>query len=125
MLPWKGCASVPPWVGGRHADKTINAVSDLLLHLRPADSLAWGGDWNHALTGREYAGSQGGRRAILAAIGELGLVVATAQLPHAIEGLLCIDHIAVSAGCPMSTSRIVAEHDGNRLSDHDAYVAQR
>jgi hypothetical protein len=46
--------------------------------------------WNHASTGREYAGSKAGRDAITGALDELGLVV--------------------------------AEYDGKRLSDHDAYV---
>ena len=36
-------------------------VDDLLLRLRAADALVWGGDWNHALTGPEQAGSLAGR----------------------------------------------------------------
>lgn len=122
VLPWKSCVSRPPWVGERHADKTANAVDDLLLSLRPATSLVWGGDWNHALTGKEYAGSQGGRRAILAAVEELGLEVPTADLPHRIDGLLSIDHIAVPHGWSTSATHLPAEHDGKRQSDHDAYV---
>jgi endonuclease/exonuclease/phosphatase family metal-dependent hydrolase len=122
VLPWKGCASRPPWVGDRHADKTLNAVDDLLLRLRAAPSLVWGGDWNHALTGREYAGSKAGRASITAALDELGLVVPTTELPHAIEGLLSIDHVAVPAGLAATARRVVAECDGKRLSDHDAYV---
>ena len=43
--------SGPVWVGERHADKTQNAVDDLLLRLRAAPSRVWGGDWNHALMG--------------------------------------------------------------------------
>ena len=52
VLPWKACGSRHPWVGARHADKTKHVVDDLLLRLRAADSLVWGGDWNHALEGR-------------------------------------------------------------------------
>lgn len=122
ILPWKSCGSRPPWVGTRHVDKTANAVDDLLLSLRAAESLVWGGDWNHALTGKEYAGSQGGRRAILAALDEIGLDVPTADLPHRIDGLLSIDHIAVPHGWSTTAVRLPAEHDGKRLSDHDAYV---
>jgi hypothetical protein len=122
ILPWKSCGSRPPWVGTRHVDKTAKTIDDLLLFLRAAESLVWGGDWNHALTGKEYAGSQGGRRAILAALDELGLDVPTAGLPHRIDGLLSIDHIAVPHDSSTSATRLLAEHDGKRLSDHDAYV---
>jgi endonuclease/exonuclease/phosphatase family metal-dependent hydrolase len=123
VLPWRTCGSRPPWVGERHADKTANAVDDLLLRLRPAQLLVWGGDWNHALTGKEYAGSQGGRLAILSALDELKLEVPTADLPHRIDGLLSIDHLAVPPGSSTSATRLVAEHDGKRLSDHDAYIS--
>ncbi|KRF01534.1 hypothetical protein ASG88_08740 [Nocardioides sp. Soil777] len=87
-----------------------------------ARPLVWGGDWNHALTGREYAGSQGGRRAVLAALDTLGLEAPTATLPHAIEDLLSIDHVAVPLGIEATASRVSAQCDGKRLSDHDAYV---
>ena len=46
----------------------------------------------------------------------------TAELPHAIEGLLSIDHVAVPAGSNVVARRVVAACDGKRLSDHDAYV---
>ena len=124
ILPWRGCQSLPPWAGSRHADKTAYTVNDLLLHLRTADSLVWGGDWNHALSGREYAGSLGGRTVVHDAVDQLGLAVPTADLPHAIDGLLSIDHVAVPRGTAASASRIAAEHDGKRLSDHDAYVVE-
>lgn len=83
----------------------------------------WGGDWNHALSGREWAGSQKGRRHILDAVERLALQVPTADAPHQIEGLLSIDHIAI----PASWTVLGVEHhpafvDGVRISDHDAYV---
>ena len=124
ILPWRSCGTRAPWVGTRHADKTLNSVDDLLLHLRPAGSLVWGGDWNHALSGKEYAGSIGGRLEVLRALDELCLTAPTADLPHRIEGLLSIDHIALPKGTATSASRIVAERDGTRLSDHDAYVVE-
>jgi endonuclease/exonuclease/phosphatase family metal-dependent hydrolase len=122
VLPWRACGARPPWVGTRHADKTANALDDLLLRLRATDSLVWGGDWNHALSGKEYAGSQGGRREILRALAELDLVVPTTELPHPIEGLLSIDHVAVPSGTVASAARVEAIHEATRLSDHDAYV---
>ncbi|RYC10494.1 endonuclease/exonuclease/phosphatase family protein [Nocardioides zhouii] len=124
ILPWKGCGSAKPWVGERHVDKTENAVAELVENLRSVESLVWGGDWNNALTGREYAGSIGGRRAILSAVDELRLEVPTTGLPHAIPELLTIDHIAVPRAQEASAARFVAEHDGNRLSDHDVYVVE-
>ena len=122
VLPWRSARSGPVWAGERHADKTQNPVDDLLLRLRAVPSRVWGGDWNHALTGTEYAGSKAGRDAIASALDELGLVVPTAELPHAIDGLLSIDHVAVPAGLAASAVRVVAEREGKRLSDHDAYV---
>ena len=53
---------------------------------------------------------------------ELGLVVPTAELPHPIEGLLSIDHIAVPQGTAATARQVAATHEGRRLSDHDAYV---
>lgn len=122
VLPWRSVRSGPVWVGDRHADRTQNAVDDLLLRLRAAPSLVWGGDWNHALTGKEYAGSKAGRASITAALDELGLAVPTTELPHAVDGLLSIDHVAVPAGSSATARRVVAECAGKRLSDHDAYV---
>ncbi len=124
ILPWRGCQSRAPWVGAKHADKTAQTVDDLLLHLRPADVLVWGGDWNHALSGKEYAGSLSGRKLVLDGVDQLDLSVLTADLPHPIDGLLSIDHIAVPRGTATSASRIPAEHDGKRLSDHDAYMVE-
>ena len=124
VLPWRNCGARAPWVGARHAEKTAHTVDDLLLHLRVVDLLVWGGDWNHALSGKEYAGSLGGRQVVLRALDELGLAAPTADLPHPIDGLLSIDHIAVPKGTQASASRIAAEHDGKRLSDHDAYVVE-
>lgn len=122
VLPWRGCGARPPWVGTRHAEKTASTVADLLLHLRAAGSLVWGGDWNHALSGKEHAGSQGGRLEVLCALAELELVVPTSELARPIEGLLSIDHIAVRAGTRASATRLEAVRAGTRLSDHDAYV---
>lgn len=122
VLPWRSCRARPPWVGTRHADKTAAAVDDLLLRMRAVDSLVWGGDWNHALAGQEHSGSQGGRREILRALDELDLVAPTAELPHAIEGLLSTDHIAVPRGVALEAERVSAEAGGTRLSDHDALV---
>lgn len=124
ILPWKGCQSRAPWTGARHADKTIHTVGDLLLRLRAADLLVWGGDWNHALSGTEHAGSLAGRKVVLDAVDQLDLAVPTADLPHPIKGLLSIDHVAVPRRTATMASRIPGEQEGKRLSDHDAYVVE-
>jgi endonuclease/exonuclease/phosphatase family metal-dependent hydrolase len=120
ILPWRGCGSVFPWVGTRHVEWTAAAVEDLAAAL-PSSGLVWGGDWNHALSGREEAGSKGGRKHVLTAIEHFDLQVPTAKLPHRIDGLLSIDHVAVGRDQAVSGAmRIPAPS----LSDHDAYVIE-
>lgn len=126
VLPWRSSGGEPTWPGAEpprnlHAGRTRYALGKLLGELRGRD-LVWGGDWNHALSGDEYAGTQGGREHVLGAVRELGLQVPTAPLPHRIEGLLSIDHIAV----PSSWTVLGAHHlDATGLSDHDGYVVER
>jgi hypothetical protein len=45
--------------------------------------------------------------------------VPTAELPHRLDGLLSIDHVAVPTTW---TLRDVVRLDAEGLSDHDAYV---
>jgi hypothetical protein len=124
MLPWRSGRGTWPDPGSDVAGETVAA----LARLRPALTsdecpVVWGGDWNHAMDGQEYAGSPIGRDAIQELVSDAGLAVATAGEPHAIDGLLSIDHIAVPEGWRVESSRrVVAEAGGERLSDHDAYV---
>jgi hypothetical protein len=122
ILPWRSCGSVP-WGEGTSNEKTSKALDQLLGSL-PQSGLVWGGDWNHAMNGREYTGSVAGRTAIKAALVGLQLTLPTAQAPHRVADLLSIDHIAVPESATIhSTTRIVAQdHSANRLSDHDAYA---
>lgn len=116
ILPWKGTGDVQPRARTRHALET-------LLAALPNGGLCWGGDWNHALSGPRYAGSKAGRETIAHAANRLGLAVATADLPHALSGLLSIDHIAVPNSWPVLAAQRIAAVDGpDRLSDHDIYV---
>ena len=49
----------------------------------------------------------------------------TTPLPHRIDELLTIDHVAVArAATVLGVTRFVAESEGTRLSDHDAYVVE-
>lgn len=117
ILPWRSCGSRPPWAGERHADKTAAALEAIDAGL-PHTDLVWGGDWNHALVGREYSGSISGRQHILDLLQRRHLRVPTAELPHALPDLLSIDHIAIPDALPGVASYFQA--DG--LSDHAGYV---
>lgn len=122
ILPWRSCGS-SPWGPGTTAERTARAVKQLTTAL-PTGDLVWGGDWNHAMRGREYVGSGVGRIAIDEALDARGLYLATRYSPHRLDGLGSIDHVAVPSSAQIaSTNRIVAEdRDGKRLSDHDAYT---
>jgi endonuclease/exonuclease/phosphatase family metal-dependent hydrolase len=121
VLPWRSCGAGAPWVGRSHAERT-RAATEMLLAASPSYPLVWGGDWNHALDGKEYSGSIGGRTAVQDAVLQLALTVPTARLGHRIQGLLSIDHIGIPENWFSTATRVVAEEDGTRLSDHDLYV---
>lgn len=62
VLPWRGAGSTWPDEAANTAGRTIVAIN----RLRPAlistgHHVVWGGDWNHAMDGREYSGSKAGR----------------------------------------------------------------
>ena len=121
VLPWRTCGSRPPWTGTSTAERTSAAVAAI----ESAAPTIWGGDWNHALSGREWAGSAAGRGSLLEALGRLGLQVPTAAQPHQLAGLLSIDHVAAPAGWTVTaTERHPAFLDGAQLSDHDAYAVE-
>jgi endonuclease/exonuclease/phosphatase family metal-dependent hydrolase len=126
VLPWRAAGPTWPDVGADTAGRTTAALARLRPTLVDAGRpVVWGGDWNHAMAGREYAGTTAGRAAIHDLLAEAGLCVVTAGQPHAIDGLLSIDHIAVPAGARVgSCRRVAAVADGRRLSDHDAYVVE-
>lgn len=121
ILPWRSCGPVP-WGEGTHAERTVRALRSLVGVL-PRGGLVWGGDWNHSLFGAEWAGSKAGRSHIEGALDELGLQVPTRDLPHRINGVGTLDHIAVPRDATVADARRVSGigPDG-ALSDHDAYV---
>jgi hypothetical protein len=123
ILPWRGCGE--RWPGVNTHERTTLAVRQIA---RSADGspLVWGGDWNHSLSGREYAGSKAGRADIQRTVETLDLQVPTAALGHPIAGVLSIDHVAVPASWSItSADRVLAvDGAGKRLCDHDAYVVE-
>ena len=124
VLPWRSAGATWPDGGANTAERTAAALHRLRPTLCDAsEPVIWGGDWNHSMAGPERAGSTAGRLAIQELVGAAGLTVATHACPHAIGGLLSIDHIALPARTHISScSRIRATVGARRLSDHDAYV---
>jgi hypothetical protein len=118
ILPWRSCGQRSPWRGERHVDKALNTLTTLDAAL-PDGPLVWGGDWNHALSGKEYAGSIGGRAAVTDMLARRQLQVPTRELAHRIPGLLSIDHIAVSPSAHVTAAE---RFDATGLSDHDGYL---
>jgi hypothetical protein len=117
VLPWRSAGGLD-WPGDGQADRT-SAALQALRKVLTANSV-WGGDWNHELAGRLWAGSVGGRDALRDLLGVLNLQVLTEDLP-ARAGSAAIDHIAVPAcWCPAVPVRL----DARGLSDHDAYVVE-
>lgn len=121
ILPWKGCGA-EPWGEGNHATRTRRTIAILRERL-PMSGLVWGGDFNHAFEGTESAGSKAGRAGIAQALVDLDLVAPTTHLPHQLETILSIDHIAMPrAWTLINAERVSALLETGRLSDHDAYV---
>jgi len=118
VLPWRGAGSQPGgvWAG----DRLVDWLADALAAIRVSGARVWGGDWNRNLVGGwQSVGTVRGDEVIRDAVDAMGLVAATAALPHRRPGSFAIDHIAVPVSWRVAAAhRIVA--DG--LSDHDAYV---
>lgn len=121
ILPWRTCGSGDPWQGGDMATRTLATVDAI----ESAGPTIWGGDWNHELTGRLYAGCTAGRSRILQALDQLGLTAPTADSTHRLPGARSIDHIAVPAFWSIkAVEHHSAAMEDVELSDHDAYVAE-
>lgn len=121
ILPWRNSGGDSPWTGEDQGSTTAAAVAAV----QTAAPIVWGGDWNHELTGRLYAGSSGGRMSILGALDRLGLSAPTDASPHRQVGARSINHVAVPAVWAVtSVERVSAIVGGVELSDHDAYVVE-
>lgn len=93
LLPWRNSGGASPWTEEDQGARTTAAVAAI----EAAAPIVWGGDWNHELTGRLYAGSKGGRMSILGALDRLGLSAPTDVSPHRLVGARSINHVAVPA----------------------------
>ena len=81
----------------------------------------WGGDFNHSWVGDEHASSKAGRRGIAEFVAKRNLIVPTAELPHRLDDVWSIDHVAVPTPWPV---RGATRCDPTGLSDYDAYVVE-
>jgi hypothetical protein len=124
VLPWRGARPYWPDEGANIAEITLTALAAMHSALvRGTAGLVWGGDWNLAMSGAETSGTYAGRTAIQQTVKELDLQVPTASLPHARDGRLSIDHLAIPSGWRVDAcERLDVDVDGRRLSDHDAYL---
>jgi len=120
VLPWRSCGA--SWEGSTLPEKMSVTLSSLREHID--ETTIWGGDWNQALEGRDCVGSSGGRKEILKLVNESKLSVPTSTLASASTGHRSIDHIAVPINWDVKGAHRLraAASDGQRLSDHDAYV---
>ena len=119
VLPWHTTGGAAPWSGNTQAERTEAACRAIA----GSEVDVWGGDWNHAMQGRDWAGSRGGRAAIEEAVRRLGLRVVTGALLAAGDSQLSIDHVGIPQEAVVDVvERVVASDGRGRLSDHDAYV---
>lgn len=123
VLPWYACRSVWPDKGPDIPTITVMTLDRIRPHLESHAQVVWGGDFNNTLIGPHGPGTKRGRKAIQRLTDDLALQVVTADLQHTLPGRFSIDHIAVPTHWSVDDCfAVVAEHEGMRLSDHDAYV---
>lgn len=128
VLPWRGAAAAWPEGDGlvfaERFTRSLDAHAGEIAAARGGRPVLWGGDFNQALSGREYVGSRDGRAKLQEACSVLGLTVVTAQAVGSLDGMAAIDHLAISRelqALSVVVHRPVA--DGRTLSDHPAYLA--
>jgi hypothetical protein len=123
VLPWRSAGRPEFWGVGNHAAQMAATLDELERSFCEQRPFVWGGDWNQSPVGKEYAGSVAGRRDLQSRLDRQRLATPTAKLPHQLDGVESIDHIAVpDDAIVVGAFRVDASMDGRRLSDHDMYV---
>lgn len=127
VLPWRGAAKYWPAADGdtfaERCANTLDAHAAEICEARCGLPVVWGGDFNQALSGRDYVGSDVGREALSKAFKHLGLRAVTIEaagqeLPHR-----SIDHIAIPMGWRSAEVEVQRpQPEGRFLSDHPSYV---
>ena len=131
VLPWRGIT--PYW---RQALTKQTTFADAFRHVlqyivqrinterRPGENVIWGGDFNQALSGRDYVGTNQGRRDFQKALQNLELWAPTADMPALIPAHPAIDHIAIPSAWSIKDEPLILRPTRNQknLSDHALYV---
>jgi hypothetical protein len=133
VLPWLGAATQVPEMAlpgeppaalfARHLRSQADDVR-ALCSAHPDALVVWAGDFNQALAGPNYGGSNANRALLAETLDELGFEAWNATAPHAIDGLYSIDLICGRVGQPREVVRIPPVVDGRVLSDHAGYVVE-
>ena len=131
VLPWRGIT--PYWRQTLGRDVTYpESFHHVLAYIVgriedercPGEDVIWGGDFNQALSGRDYVGTHQGRSDLEAALNRLGLQAPTANLPALGPTQPTIDHIAVPTDWSVRKEPTVHRPTRNQkpLSDHALYL---
>jgi hypothetical protein len=127
VFPWRGAAEFwPTGDGDTFAERCVNTLdahAAEICEARYGLPVVWGGDFNQALSGRDYVGSDAGRAALSKAFKHLGLRAVTVETDGQIPPHQSIDHLAIPQGWGSGTVEVRRhESDGRFLSDHPSYV---
>jgi endonuclease/exonuclease/phosphatase family metal-dependent hydrolase len=127
VFPWRGAAKYWPAADGdtfaERCAVTLIAHTAEILKARGDLPVVWGGDFNQALSGRDYVGSDVGREALLEAFKKLGLRAVTNEAAGQAPPQRSIDHIAIPSGWSLWAVKVQRPQPDDRfLSDHPSYV---
>jgi len=127
VFPWRSAAEFwPTGDGDTFAERCANTLDSHAAEICKARCglpVMWGGDFNQALSGRDYVGSNAGREALSREFEHLGLRAVTEEVVGQDPPHQSIDHIAIPMGWGSGDVEVQRpEFDGLPLSDHPSYV---
>jgi Endonuclease/Exonuclease/phosphatase family len=127
VFPWRGAAEFwPTGDGDTFAERCVNTLeahSAEICEARCGLPVVWGGDFNQALSGRDYVGSDAGREALSRAFKHIGSRAVTIESDGQVTPHQSIDHIAVPKAWRSEDVEVQRpQSDGRFLSDHPSYV---
>jgi len=127
LFPWRTAAMYWPTGDGdsfaKRCARTLAAHTCEIDRASGGLPIIWGGSFNQALSGRERAGSDVGRGALLEAFRTLGLRAVTLEANGQDPRERSIDHIAIPKAWSSRAVKVQRPQSDNRfLSDHPSYV---
>jgi endonuclease/exonuclease/phosphatase family metal-dependent hydrolase len=127
VFPWRGAAKHwPSKDGDSFADRcarTLRTHRAEICSARGVLPVVWGGDFNQALSGRDYVGRDAGRDSLSKAFAHLGLRAVTVDAEGQDLPQRPMDHIAIPEEWNSWTPKVRRPQTDNRLlSDHPSYV---